>query len=57
MVGRGWERRGLGPTAWSVLKGVVAKLAFFSLQNDKITVGTFTARISLTFLNFRNHQK
>lgn len=51
MVGRGCERRGLGPAAWSILKGVALKLAFFSLQNDKITVVTFTACISLTFLN------
>lgn len=42
---------GAGSTAWSALKEVVVKLVFFSLQNDKITVGTFTARISLTFLN------
>ena len=47
--GKGVERGALGPAAWSVLKGVALKLAFFSLQNDKITVGTFTACISDIF--------
>lgn len=50
MVGRDWEG-GAGPTAWAILKGLASQEAcFLSLQNDKITVGTFTARISLTFL-------
>lgn len=49
MVGRDWEG-GAGPTAWAILKGLARQEAcFLSLQNDKTTVGTFTARISLTF--------
>lgn len=51
-----WQEGAVRRGGWSILKGMVVKLAFFSLQSDKNHCGDIYSRNLSDIFKFRNHE-